>query len=483
MISRRAKYVIAAFVAIVLLSMLVTRPSLVPPAVARMAPNALVRSTPDIAKRSFLLLKTGAEVAHNRLPPHIDTTLRRWPHSAVYADTNATISKVQVIDCLSFLPDITLNSPEMEGYRVRRQMQDQRWNWGDSRVYINSKSTGWELDRFKNIPAFAEAWAQSHSYDWYVMIDADSYLAAYTLDQVTEGHNPDEPIYFGKAVGYNPRFAHGGSGIVLSRGTMRMLFGEHNELLQQRLVEMDGIARPECCGDSVVARMYMQATGRETVDTLQQTEFGQFQGNRISTTIVKFDHEFCNSVGSFHGVQPWENYVLDAWERRCEDAKQPMRYADFYAEFVMPHVQPEIEFWEVVEGPGEIDSRKWESHDIESQVKSRCIDACSADEECTMWTYKGGEKCINYRNLVILGEAINRYSGNWNDEWTGVATGYMVDRIRARRAAQACDGLRIESDDPHRREGSFLEQLRRDNRDSQGIMSYSQVRLVPDLSD
>jgi hypothetical protein len=110
----------------------------------------------------------------------------------------------------------------VEGHLLKRELEE---------VTVDRGSKGWKLDAKKNIPGFRVLYEKFPDVDWYVMIDDDTYMF---MDNVLEKLNkldPNEMHYLGaptnfigcdgiKKWGDSIYFAHGGSGIVISRGAM-----------------------------------------------------------------------------------------------------------------------------------------------------------------------------------------------------------------------------------------------------------------------
>lgn len=451
MISKRALGVFIVFLAIVVLSF-VTNPKIVPKSVSDAVsssrkclvgddrlPGAIRHGSPHkITDRTFLLLKTGVEVAYTRLPAHFDTSFDIFPHHAVYADTSDVIDGMPMFDAISFLDEETLNHPALEAYRVRRQASKYGWHWGSDRVNVpGDPKGGWNLDRFKNVPAFAHAYLNNPGFDWYYMMDADSYITASTLEQVTKDKNVSEPIYLGKAVGAGTDiFAHGGSGILFSRGAMELMFGSTEETAMEAVALSGSHAVHECCGDEVASFVYRNRTRHEPGNTLQYNEVGQFQGDPPSHQHVMFN-EWCKPVGTFHFLSPWD--VVDIYKWEISKGDKILHYADFYHDFIMPGAVAEKNDWFIDYSNSGIDKVVYDHQYDEAHDKQKCIQACHNDENCTMWEILRGESCVLFRQSVARGKAMNRYSKDWEDKWSETTVGYMVDRIKDFRTHQSCD--------------------------------------------
>lgn len=65
---------------------------------------------------------------------------------------------------------------------------------------------------------------------WYLLLDDDTYIVRPSLSLLLDRLDPDEKHYIGNAIGgVYGRFAHGGSGVIISRGAMRHLLSPKNE--------------------------------------------------------------------------------------------------------------------------------------------------------------------------------------------------------------------------------------------------------------
>lgn len=90
---------------------------------------------------------------------------------------------------------------------------------------------GWKIDAHKNLPGFKKLYNKFPNAEWYIMIDDDTYLLVENLMYNLAKYNHNDKIYLGnptefqgcdgiKKMGEGIKFAHGGSGIIISRGAM-----------------------------------------------------------------------------------------------------------------------------------------------------------------------------------------------------------------------------------------------------------------------
>lgn len=128
------------------------------------------RSLPG-ANDTLVIIKTGATEFAHKLPVHIDTTIKCYPHYIIYSDHEERFKGEQIHDSLASLPSkIKDENDEFEFYRrVRaggRQMLDQK-ELSDKPGFNRHPSNedkllmgGWRLDKWK----FLSLWNDTSVY-------------------------------------------------------------------------------------------------------------------------------------------------------------------------------------------------------------------------------------------------------------------------------------------------------------------------------
>jgi hypothetical protein len=114
------------------------------------------------------------------------------------------------------------------------------------------------LDKYKNIHMAEMAYARRPGHDWYLYVDADTYVVWSTLVEWLSRIDPTEKIYMGSVamLGGFP-FAHGGSGYLVSRGTMGAMFDGKENVANRFDQNATGI----CCGDALFSMALKEETG------------------------------------------------------------------------------------------------------------------------------------------------------------------------------------------------------------------------------
>ncbi|KAJ3216072.1 hypothetical protein HDU67_009952 [Dinochytrium kinnereticum] len=213
--------------------------------------------------RFAVALKTGAEVAVERASIQLVTFLKKINNLVIIGESPGIhIGDHPMIDVYSGVYDLVdrriaamekkeeagkkkqKGSPMPDDFELIQPQGDvtpkrrrglQRRSKEDA-VVPAEDSRGWKLDAHKNLPGFEYLYKTYPNADWFVMIDDDSYVFFDNLDRYLKEKDPNKPHYIGSAnvflgcdgvtnFGDGPLFAHGGSGIVISRGAIKMMMG------------------------------------------------------------------------------------------------------------------------------------------------------------------------------------------------------------------------------------------------------------------
>lgn len=403
----------------------------------------------DYAKHSdkmFLMIKTGATVLWDRLPVHLFTTLTRVPHFALYADSPSSIGGYEVIDILQ---NVTHDTKNHDQFHLYRQLQNLRNSQGAISLSETSTSGGWDLDKFKNLPMLLHAYRTAPHLDWYVFMDADSYLMLDNLMDYLNTLDPNIPLYIGSlAMLGETIFNHGGSGVVLSRKALEISIGEHPEWV----TESEPHAIDVCCGDYMVAYMLLKVGVTPGPSNGFPHAGSKFQGESYQKMAFNQD-TWCQKVVSFHHLRPADIETLWEYERLIgPERRKNIRYSDIYRDFIAPYIQEVMFEWD------NLASQTVFSEDTEVQPEDpnlelpeprpwvsleECKKACEESERCLAWQFlPHSKRCAIDENIRLgapylpwmeSGDGLNRRD---------ITSGFMVDRIRLMRNKHTkCDVL------------------------------------------
>lgn len=484
--------------------------------------NASSEVLHPIADRTFYMLKTGADVMWERLPVHLETTLKRFPHHQIYSDAPGQIGNEKVIDIIEDIA-ASLQSEQLNAYREIRRQYDLAWGWKAGDLKKDASNAGWDTDKFKNIPMIYHAWKNApKTCDWFVFADDDTYIHSDSLGSLLADLNPKDKHYVGSNAlidngfalsgkvwekrikeakeGEEPLglvFAHGGSGVAVSRGTLDALFWDTQREVDT-VNKYSELATRICCGDAMFAWMLREELELDINTAFKREELkpDPFFGEGVGETKVyvgKKEGE-CQRLVSWHHLDPENIQRLFDWERSVSSRKPEggvsVLYSDAYADFVLPFVQPERDYWRVkahadgYRGPANIfwvddttmlklsdDYKKAieDSHLAPAASAGDCKYACELHPECLTYMYEepqGDEMslCTLEHTVIMRGTNTHPFLGTDNSK-KRVVSGYVVDRIRKLRAKEKCDWLEYDestrtfSDNETEREGWYFREL------------------------
>lgn len=194
-------------------------------------------------------VKTGATEAE-KIITQMQTTLRCVKNVLFFSDLEQDIGEYHLHDSLNtILPSVVEDNPDFDFYRKQYGLWQSDHNIDALKGFKYSGSddfAAWTLDKYKNIHIAEKTWALQPDMDWYIFIDADTYLIWSNLVLWLSTMDPTQKSYFGSEVVVGgTSFAHGGSGIVLSKAALYELASAHNDTAMR----WDPKIRKNCCGD------------------------------------------------------------------------------------------------------------------------------------------------------------------------------------------------------------------------------------------
>jgi hypothetical protein len=175
-----------------------------------------------------------------------------------------------------------------------------------------SSAQAWALDRYKNIPMLRQAFDAHPHAKWFFFMDADTGLIWPNLLTWLSQMDPSKPLYIGSSVvgGDDIRFAHGGTGYIISR-TAAKLVAEETEEEQKKSFE---ITKEDCCGDSALAKVL------RLHNVLIRPAFPNLNGE----TMFHLDYSkesLCFALVTMHHMNADELATLASYQDRIFDGK------------------------------------------------------------------------------------------------------------------------------------------------------------------
>ena len=131
--------------------------------------------------RVVVSVKTGATEAAEKIPSLMQTSLRCAKHVLLLSDLEQDIEGYHIHDALdSVSPSIINNNPDFKFYRKQKVLWQEKGDVSTLRraksAEDSSKSAAWTLDKYKFLRVMEKSWEMKPDMDWYILIDADSYI-------------------------------------------------------------------------------------------------------------------------------------------------------------------------------------------------------------------------------------------------------------------------------------------------------------------
>jgi hypothetical protein len=147
--------------------------------------------------------------------------------------------------------------------------------------------------------------------DWYLHIDADSYVILPTLAAWLQQLDPTKLSYMGSVtmIGGFP-FAHGGSGILVSGGATANLMARYNTTNTTLADHWDLWARNECCGDYLLGKALADS------DEMWVKDVNPTISGHNPPTVPFYWERWCQPLATLHHISPAEAELLGKFERQ-----------------------------------------------------------------------------------------------------------------------------------------------------------------------
>jgi len=210
------------------------------------------------------IMKTGASEAYSRIPTQLMTTLKCRSDFFFFSDMKQNIAGYTIHDSLDTVLDkVKHSNQDFELYlRQKKCPIDQ----GEcNKNFEDTAKQGWSLDKYKNIHMAEKAYKKRPNYDWYLFVDADTYVVYPTMMEWLKNLDPAKPHYIGSVayLGQLP-FGHGGSGYLLSQAAMHAMFHGKENVANK----WDDPVQHYCCGDAMFSQALKDETGIEVVNAV-----------------------------------------------------------------------------------------------------------------------------------------------------------------------------------------------------------------------
>jgi hypothetical protein len=256
-------------------------------------------------------VKTGATEVSEKIPMQMMTTLQCAPNVLIFSDMAQTIGDYEIHDALASIPHSVKDSNS--DFDIYREQEKMRGSGLISRVLKDRKSprdesvlAAWALDKYKNLHIYEETWELYPDRDWYFHFDADTYVVWSSLLAWLRRLDPTKELYLGSLSYINEKpFAHGGSGILLSRAAMETFAVTHNGTAAR----WDSKMFDNCCGDWVFGQAMLEygvplSNSNPTIN------------GETPATIPFGKDNWCQPMVTLHHMSPEQMQQLAEFEKR-----------------------------------------------------------------------------------------------------------------------------------------------------------------------
>ncbi|KAI1334758.1 hypothetical protein F5Y15DRAFT_400270 [Xylariaceae sp. FL0016] len=279
---------------------------------------------------------------------------------------------------------------------------------------------GYQMDALKFISSLDLAYQRLPHKKWYVLVDDDTYLVRGTLRQLLGQLDSEQPFYLGNAIGgWNWRFAHGGSAVLLSQGAMRKLYVDNPDVVSEayRISITHGWGDGHLAETLMKVRVYVEEGYRRV-----------FNGENPYKTMIRPDR-FCDPIVSFHNIKTAAQ--MEDIHGVYGNISEPSTWREVWGLLGAPsweafEAEPQRGDWDHILRPDD------QTLTVEAVADAEaCLRLCSEKHQssCLAWTYFEDENICQLSPWMMVGEK----------------TAYRVSGIhvkRARELATACQSSR-----------------------------------------
>lgn len=425
------------------------------------ADDPLCAQMPGLDSRISLIVKTGATESFGKIPTQLQTILRCMPDTLVFSDMEQTVAGVHVRDSLDTVLDSVKRS---DGFGLYRAQQECVVSQGDCMRHSDKAGEGWAMDKYKNIHIAEKAYALRPGRDWYVVIDADTYLFWTTLVAFLARLDPTQKLLLGSIAHFKDfPFAHGGSGYIMSKGLMDDFVGKHpgiGNAYDERVAD-------ECCGDWMFSKAVSETSGVKVTQAVSwrapslyahpfvpkspavrltpAQQAPTINGDKIWDMALGPTH-WCHPLATMHHVGSEEMSLFWEYEMKRHLAAEntsephPVLIRDMYLEYFLPRATDARDDWnnaskdvlllgraptEDEKGIAVPDAKKSDIERVAHASFEGCRAACKATASCFQFSFVGEGKCALGKSFKI-----GYPTGKEKDEAKRTRSGWLTERIK-----------------------------------------------------
>ncbi|KIM97610.1 glycosyltransferase family 31 protein [Oidiodendron maius Zn] len=378
-------------------------------------------------ERVVITVKTGATEASQKIPVQMRTSLRCAPHVLVFSDMAQRIGDIELHDVLGDTADeVKDGNPAFEIYRKQQELKDPEEIHRQLKSFKTpgtNEAAAWTLDKYKNMHLVEKAWALRPDMDWYLHVDADTYVMLPSLAAWLKRLDKKKHLYLGRSIPVDGiTFGHGGSGILLSGEAMRM-FAVDNVGTAAR---WDPIVNSSCCGDLLLSRALWEIGIPRVLHAWPSI-------NGESPTTMPFgEQQWCEPIVTMHHVTAEEMSAAAKFEKGRPDMSKPVLFEEFFKGVSIQDYPEHKKHWDNL-GLDHWDNMAYgytSPGTILKDIKSAdaCNSLCAKDERCFQSRFDGSECTVLDTGFVVGKERNPTGNSIWDSYWNATRIDKWVAR-------------------------------------------------------
>lgn len=326
--------------------------------------------------------------------------------------TDAKRLGVEVHDAIKIFMDTKIDYSLRNHHRLQKYGGLQRSiESGDEDWALHIGQTfGWELDALKFIMGMELLYDAMPNKKWYFILDDDTFVIKASLELFLSHLDYRQPHYIGNAVGdFKGRFAHGGSGVLISGEAMRRLFARKSIVMRAYLNSLD-----ETWGDKLVA-----TTLQKLGIYIDERYNHHFNGEPPELTRIREDR-FCSPLLSFHRLQ--EPDAMQAVARTMgagpsSAATNPVLWGELWQIFSPDPIQ-KLADEPVRKGRDHVGAPDEHVRTLPGVANAEsCRASCESDGGCLAWTYVEDSRDCRLGPWMMIGPTEGK---DVQGKWSGV---------------------------------------------------------------
>jgi hypothetical protein len=271
-----------------------------------------------------------------------------------------------------------------------------------------------------------------------VVIEADTYLSFSNMLLWLKTMDSNLPIYAGaqNIIG-DTLFAHGGSGVVISRKAADLLREARERDVAAYDAKWERITSVSCCGDEILARAFIQEANVHLTPS-----WPLIQGETVASLDWTYQH-WCAPPITWHHVSPIEIDSLWQFESDWIEAhgwSTPYLFRDVFERFVDRHVTVNRTKWNnlskdyryLSQELSPLSAKEYgQLQDWEKQAptnRDACAAACEGVSKCIQWMFTSGRCYLG--TDVRFGMSDESEEQHWDAGWMQDRVEHFKDRLR-----------------------------------------------------